>query len=261
MELVRGYDEEIFEGNAIKKDNEYEFPCPICGEEVIVDDFGPAYRCGTCKKPIRFREENIKTGYYLCDCCRDTDNPIDEDIYNCKKCGGQICNACVINLQVGEEIPCDGQHDINPKYCPFCGIVSYTTYTEVTKELLDTIKVGDLIKVNDWKKPMKVRGVSPNYAVMTENNFGKTYYSVIEKKPWDGDRRNAMRGGRYHCGRDNWIFGAPHFEYKFDDEKAVAAYLQTFERGETELSVRNAIPILELHIKHVKGESKCKKLG
>lgn len=188
--------------------------------------------------------------YYLCDCCKDTDNPDDDAIYNCEKCGKQICNACVINLKVGEEIPCDDQQNINHKYCPSCGSVKgYTTYTEVTEEVLDTIKVGDLVKVNDWKKPMKVRGVSKNYAVMTENNFGKIYYSVIEKKPWDGVLRNEMVGGHFHCGRDNWIFGDPYFDYNFDNAEGVAQYLQTFETGKTELSVRNAIPILELHIK------------
>jgi predicted RNA-binding Zn-ribbon protein involved in translation (DUF1610 family) len=66
MELVRNYDEDVTEGIAIQKgygeNAEYEFPCPICGEEVDVDDFGPAYRCYTCKNAIRFREENIKVG-------------------------------------------------------------------------------------------------------------------------------------------------------------------------------------------------------
>lgn len=37
---------------------------------------------------------------------------------------------------------------------------TYTTYEEVTREVLDSVKVGDLIKVNDWKKPMKVKAVS-----------------------------------------------------------------------------------------------------
>lgn len=60
--------------------------------------------------------------YYLCDCCKDTDNPNDDAIYVCEYCRKQICNACVINLEVGEEIPCDYQQNINRKYCPFCTI-------------------------------------------------------------------------------------------------------------------------------------------
>jgi len=125
----------------------------------------------------------------------------------------------------------------------------YVSHTEVTKEILDTIKVGDLIKVNDWKKPMRVKGVSENYAVMIEKQFGKLYYSVIEKKPWDGVRHNEMIGGYFHCGRDNWIFSDLNFDYKFDNVEAIARYLSTFESGETELSVRNAIPITQIHVK------------
>lgn len=64
--------------------------------------------------------ESQKYKYYLCECCQDTDNPDDEDIYNCKKCGRQICNICTTNLEEGEEIPCDSQHNIDSKYCPFC---------------------------------------------------------------------------------------------------------------------------------------------
>lgn len=28
----------------------------------------------------------------------------------------------------------------------------YKHYTDVTREILDTIKIGDLIKINNWKK-------------------------------------------------------------------------------------------------------------
>lgn len=125
----------------------------------------------------------------------------------------------------------------------------YVVYTEITKEVLDTIKIGDLIKVNDWKKPMQVKGVSENYAVMVQKNFGKEYYSVIEKKPWEGTVHNLMTSGNFHCGKDNWIFGSAYFDYNFNNVEGVVKYLQEFESGETELSVRNAIPILELHVK------------
>ena len=59
----------------------------------------------------------------------------------------------------------------------------YEQHTTITKELLDGIKVGDLIKVNDWKKPLRVKGVSDNYFVMATKQFGDTIYSVCEKKP------------------------------------------------------------------------------
>lgn len=156
--------------------------------------------------------------------------------YMCKECGN--------HYRIGQPHKCL----TIPKKKERRGMKGYTTYTEVTKEVLSTIENGDLIKVNDWGKPMKVKGVSENYAVMVEKNFGKTYYSVIEKKPF-GWNRNSMRQDRFHCGKDNCKFGSAHFNYNFDDAAAVTLYLEEFERGETELSVRNAIPILEIHIK------------
>lgn len=125
----------------------------------------------------------------------------------------------------------------------------YISYPEVTKEVLDTIKVGDLIKVNGWQKPMRVKGVSENYAVMIQKNFEGTHYSVIAKKPRAAGQHNAMRQGCFHCGKDDYIFGAAEFQYRFDDAEAVAKYLDEFETGETHLSERSAIPILTIHIK------------
>lgn len=125
----------------------------------------------------------------------------------------------------------------------------YKLHTEITKELLDTIKVGDLIKVNDWNKPFRVRGVSQNYFVMSKKQFKDTYYSVCEKKQWSGSQYNAMTGGMFHCGRDNWILGSINFNYDFEDEVGVEKYLNEFECGETEISQRNAIAIYQIIIK------------
>lgn len=126
---------------------------------------------------------------------------------------------------------------------------NYIEYTEVTKEVLDSLQIGDLVKVNDWKKPMRIKGVSENYAVMVQKQFKDTYYSVIEKKPRSAGNHNAMCQGCFHCGKDDWIFGDPEFRYNFDDAEAVASYLQTFEADIAHLSERNAIPILTLQVK------------
>lgn len=138
----------------------------------------------------------------------------------------------------------------------------YKIHENITKELLDTIKVGDLIKVNDWKKPLRVKGVSKDYFVMATNQFGKCVYSVCEKKPWGGIRYNSMVGGKYHVGTDNWIFGAPvwlnfgdgYGGYDFENAEATAAYLATFElpvgeTGRSCLSERSGMPIDVIHIK------------
>lgn len=126
---------------------------------------------------------------------------------------------------------------------------SYTAYTDISKELLDSIKVGNLIKVNDWNKPMKVVGVSENYFCMIQKIFGEIYYSVCEKKPWGGIKYNAMRGGMFHCGTDNMVFGAYGFDYRFDDENKIKNYLQMFEEELIELSCRTSIPIQTIQIK------------
>ena len=131
---------------------------------------------------------------------------------------------------------------------------NYVHYDNITKEILDTIKVGDFIKVNDWKKPMTVKAVSDNYFVMTQNLFGKIYYSVVSKLPWDGIRYNNMVGGKFHCSTDDYVFGSPlsaEYEnfYKFENEEANQKYLQSFENNECSLSQRNAIPINDLYVK------------
>lgn len=131
----------------------------------------------------------------------------------------------------------------------------YMHYSDVTREVLDTIKAGDLIKVNDWKRPMRVKAVSENYFVMTQKQFGNTYYSVCSKLPWDGIRYNAMRGGMFHCGPDSWIFGSPvciDYEnvYQFENEEANKAYLKEFEDGESWVSERRGLAIYDLYVKH-----------
>ena len=130
----------------------------------------------------------------------------------------------------------------------------YNVYENVTREILDTVKVGDLIKVNDWKKPMKVKAVSENYFVMTQNIFGNIYYSVCSKLPWEGIRHNDFTGGMYHCGPDDYIFGSPLCAdyddlYTFEDEVANRKYLESFENGETQLSERRGICIDSIAIK------------
>lgn len=129
---------------------------------------------------------------------------------------------------------------------------------QVTKEVLDSIQINDLVKVNNWKRPYKVKEVSDNYFVMSQNMFGKEYYSVCEKKRWEGTVRNAMRGGMFHIGTDHWVFGSPiniNFEdASFDNYEYADAYVKTFELeksdiNHSELSVRTSIPIYEIYIK------------
>ena len=125
----------------------------------------------------------------------------------------------------------------------------YITYDTITKELLDSIMVGDVVTTNDSKLPLKVYGVSPNYFVMARRTFGKWIYSVCEKKLCDADY-NAMRKGMFHIGTDDWIFGNPE-GYDFTNSTMVSKYLNQFESGETKLSVRTSVPLNNISIKRV----------
>lgn len=141
----------------------------------------------------------------------------------------------------------------------------YKTYDEITKEVLDTVSVGDLIKINNKTKPMRVAGVSQNFFVMIEKLFGKIYYSVCEKITLpDNYFRNNMQGGKFHCGTDDTIFGyipknfdfSTVVQYDFENSEWVKEYLQAFENEELEVSVRTGVAIKTIAIK--KAESKDK---
>ncbi len=129
----------------------------------------------------------------------------------------------------------------------------YRHYKNITREMLDEVKDGDLITVNNWATPMTVMAVSKNYFVMTCEENGERYYSVCSKLPWDGVRHNNMVGGMFHCGPDDRTFGSElWFEdpdiYSFKNPETAAKYLQKFENGEYHISERQGIAIYDLII-------------
>lgn len=105
-------------------------------------------------------------------------------------------------------------------------------YTQITRELLDTIEVGDLVRVNTWSKPLEVKAVSENYFVMASEKE----YSVCSKLPRSGG------------------FGSPlciycENVYKFSNEKVNKQYLQEFEDGKAHISERDGTAIYKLYVK------------
>lgn len=135
-------------------------------------------------------------------------------------------------------------------------IKRYKHYTNITRGILDSIEVGDLIKINDWKKPMIVEAVSDNYFLMTQGRCGHTYYSVCSKLAWNEVKHNTMTGGVFHCGTDDWIFGTPlclkyKKVYKFNNHYINQLYLKVFEEGKAQvhISEKNKIPIYDLYVK------------
>lgn len=58
--------------------------------------------------------------------------------------------------------------------------MGYVRYPNATREILDTVCVGDLIKINEWKVPLRVKAVSENYFVMTSKELNRDYYFLYE---------------------------------------------------------------------------------
>lgn len=132
------------------------------------------------------------------------------------------------------------------------GYVCYSA-NEINKSVLDSIEVGDLVKVNDWIKPMRVKFVAENGFAMTQKNFRDTYYSIFPKKTYE-EEVNPEERGMYRCGADNWICGSDlcnDYEklYEFENPEASAAYFRAFGDGETDLSMRTSIAVFKLYIK------------
>lgn len=59
------------------------------------------------------------------------------------------------------------------------------------EEKLKSIRVGYLVKINKWKKSMRVKAVSENFIIMSQRAFGTSLYSIIDKK-------------NLECGPDNY---------------------------------------------------------
>lgn len=123
---------------------------------------------------------------------------------------------------------------------------TYTTHENPTREELDSIQIGDLIKCNDWKRPLRVVGVSENYFVMVQNHFGDYCYSVCDKNPSDYSR-NSREKGFPTIGPDAWIFG--YFDgYDWKDQNFIKKYLGEWETGKTRFS-RRAVRLRRIAIK------------
>ena len=131
--------------------------------------------------------------------------------------------------------------------------IEYEIFDNITRELLDTIKCGDLIKCNTWGAPLRVKGVSENYFIMSRRAFGEYIYSICEKSQVEYSRNNFTEGF-FRVGQDNYIFGSPH-GYEWDNEENVKVYLEdleeSFKCGDSRLSERSAVNLKRIAIKRV----------
>ena len=113
-------------------------------------------------------------------------------------------------------------------------------------EILQTIKLGDKLAINDWKARYTVCGISERYILA---HYGQ-HYTIIDRKPFPYDF-NGVRAGDIRCAPDWWIFGFMDdiwSGYHFTDEKWVHDYMASLERGDTELSQKRHAPIYFLSV-------------
>lgn len=125
----------------------------------------------------------------------------------------------------------------------------YVSYglKDITKELLNTVDVGDLIKCNDWKIPLRVKAISENYFVMIGKVFGKTEYSICQKQlpNWS---RNYVSGNNFIIGLDNMLFNTIG-DYAIEEN--TKELLRNLESGEYAMSVKNSVDLTLISIKKI----------
>ena len=116
--------------------------------------------------------------------------------------------------------------------------------TKEIMEVLQNIRLGDKLAINDWKARYTVCGISPNYVLA---HYGQ-HYTIIAKHPTGKDYwYNGVRGNEIRCAPDWWIFGYKD-GYNFTDEKWVHQYMQELENGFTEMSKKKHAPVVFLSV-------------
>ena len=99
---------------------------------------------------------------------------------------------------------------------------TYKTYVfdEITKELLDSIEVGDFVKCNEWKKPMIVVAKSDNYFIMVQRHFNTFLYCICEKLACKRSY-NYYTKGMFRIGPDDHYGAYNYFETKECEEALI----------------------------------------
>ena len=124
----------------------------------------------------------------------------------------------------------------------------YIEYRNITKELLDSIKIGDLIKCNNWTVPLKVNAVSENYFVMVRKLFDKTEYSICQKTVPNWSRNNVS-GTTPIIGVDNKLFNCIGDYAIPENAKELLRQMELKEMG-MEMSVRSSVDLTIIKIKN-----------
>lgn len=108
--------------------------------------------------------------------------------------------------------------------------------------VLQNVRLGDKLAINDWHAKYTVCGISPRFVLA---HYGQ-HYTIIDKVPY-GSNFNGVRVGDIRCAPDWWIFGYYH-DYDFTNEEWVREYMLNLESGETELSQKKHAPVVFLSV-------------
>lgn len=107
----------------------------------------------------------------------------------------------------------------------------YTRHTVITKELLDSIQVGDQVKCNDWLYPRIVKAVSENFFVMARKAFGKIEYTVCDKRPWGVKEKYEPRKVMAYTNPEDFTYGWYYNGFDFDEDTNMQEYIDALESG------------------------------
>lgn len=120
----------------------------------------------------------------------------------------------------------------------------------ITKELLDSIEPNDSIKINTWKRPLKVIAVSENFIIMWKKHFDTYVYSILEKNKRGHEHNLCYRpnvgymADEFVCGPDD------HYgKYEYNNVEECKKALEELESGELEVSTRHGWGLWHLEIK------------
>ena len=111
-------------------------------------------------------------------------------------------------------------------------------------KVLNSIKLGDKLAINDWKAKYTVCGLSQNFVLAHSGQ----HYTIIERHPMPDDYcLNGVRGDDIRCGPDWWVFGYVD-GYDFTNKDWVAKYMTNLELGLTEISQKKHAPVFFLGV-------------
>lgn len=132
-------------------------------------------------------------------------------------------------------------------------ISEYFEKPNITKELLDTIKVGDKVRINNWRAYFDVVAVSKNYFIMTRPVKDTFLYSICEKNK-RGYEHNLCYQPKCGFSSDEFVCGADDHWCKYDYSKKneLKLAIKELEEGELKVSTKRGLGIKKIYIKRGK---------